>query len=412
MWLAFKKALDNDFFRLINNWILGITILAIFLSAWLRPNYLSFQLESFPPDLVHFIFFLFYILLLSYTILSFTTIKRTKLSLYLYGLAILLLTISPPLLSMDIGGYILGAKNIISPDSRTYLDALRGAAPWAKEMSNIWWLDYPTVYGPTFQTIALTSLIASPFGLLATILIYKLIGLAGFLSVLYLFWLIARDRGLEERRLWLLALNPALLINWLLEGHNDIFIALGLLGTLYCLDRKKLWPTWLLFTLTIFIKYTALIFSPILFFKNNKFSLKNALGFLLLTGLAFLAFFKISGLSLSLFSHNLFFLNQCFYHCSPLVYLFQFTGSAQFIIRLALFAILYVLITWRYLYKQTDYLKFIFWSGLALFFVQTTWLTPWYPTIIIPIGLLIKDKKYLYLVILVSWYSLLHYFGL
>jgi len=409
MWPELKGLLDSKFFKITNYFIFLTVFLAVFYFSWSRPNYLKYQLENFSPNHIYFIFFCFYTLSVSYTLLSFAQILKINHFWKVYWSLILLLFFTPPLLSMDVGAYILSAKNLISADTKVYLDALRGTATWTTEMNNVWWLNYPTVYGPVFLVIALISLASSSFGLLAMIFSYKLIVIVAFFLILYIFWISARDSGLSKNNFYLLALNPALLINWVVEGHNDVFLALGILACVYYLNQKKIYSAWLTAILTIFIKYTSLIFSPILIFENGKLKLNKLISFIGIIILTFSVFFKLSGLDLKLFLDNLVFLKSCFYRCSPLVFLSRLFSDYHGLIRLGLFSFLYGLIVWRYLYKQTDHLKFIFWSGACLFFVQTTWLTPWYPTILIPVGLLIKDKKYLFLVVLITWYSLLHY---
>lgn len=409
MWPELRGLLDSKFFKTTIYFIFLTAFLAVFYFSWGRPDYLKYQLEDFSKIHVLFIFFCFYGLLVNYTLLSFAQTLKINHFWRLVWFLVLLLFLTPPLLSMDIGAYILSAKNLISVDTKVYLDALRGSSLWAAEMRNVWWLDYPTAYGPVFLLIALTSLVASSFGFLAMIFFYKLIALTGFILVLYVFWLIARDSGLSKNNFYLLVLNPALLINWVVEGHNDVFVALGVLGCIYYLNQKKVYSTWIIAISTIFIKYTSLIFSPILVFENNKLNLKKLISFSAIIIIIFAIFFELSGLNLKSFLQNLDFLQRCFYRCSPVVSLFSIFGDYQTGIRLGIFASLYAVFVWRYLYKKTDHLKFIFWSGFCLFFIQTTWLTPWYPTILIPVGLLVKDKKYLFLVILITWYSLLHY---
>lgn len=325
---------------------------------------------------------------------------------------LLLLIFTPPILSLDIGAYVLGAKSFITTNSRAYLDVISAASSWSLQMNNVWWLDYPTIYGPIFLIIVSPSLLLSSFGFIAVILGYKFIVFLSFVFLLYIFRIILKNRKLNSNIFYLLALNPAILINWVLEGHNDIFIALGLLGLIFFLDKKNEVSGWISIFSAIFVKYTAIVFVPVLFVYQNKIDLKRIFIFLFIATGAFLLFFSLSGTTPLAVKDNLIFLNRCFYKCSPVVSLAKTVGAYQNLIRLIIFTLVYIWLFWRYLYKNTNYLKFIFWTAMSLFFIQIAWLTPWYPTIIIPIGLLINEKKYLYLVILITWYSLLHYIGL
>jgi len=411
MWKLIKDLFDNYHLKVHNLFILAAGS-AVFCFSWSRDNYYAYQLENFTPSEVAIVFYFFYFLLASYTILCLIKIKEWRPNIYIFFIALFFLAFAPPILSLDTGAYVLGAKNFISINNRAYVEAISGASIWSSQLNNVWWLDYPTVYGPVFLSIVSPSLLFSYYGLLSVILGYKLIVLLSFLLLICIFNRILKIKKIDSKTIYLLALNPALLINWILEGHNDIYVSLGLLGLVLFLEKKDEMSGWMVFFLSIFIKYTSIIFSPVLFISKNKVDVKKILIFFLIAFSAFFLFFRLSGLAPLDLSDNLFFINRCFYKCTPIVYFVSIFGCYQDIIRFIIFTLTYVFLLWRYLYLEWNYLKFIFWASASLFFIQTAWLTPWYPTIIIPIGLLINEKKYLYLVILITGYSLLHYIGI
>jgi hypothetical protein len=393
-------------------WSFLVLALALSLLSWWRPDFFIYQLEQFPVFKYELLVLIFFLLVFIYSIflgmdsLSYFS-KRER---FLYAILLVVMFLTPPLLSMDIGAYLLAAQNFILPGHHVYLQPLSQASAWVDKLHSIWWLSSPNVYGPAFLVIAAGAAFAGQANFLGAVYLYKLLVLAVFIFSLYFFKKLTIAAGLGREVFWLYALNPALLVNWVLEGHNDIWMTVGLLLFYYFLDQRTVWRSWLAFWGAIFIKFTALLFYPLTFFKKGAWSWRRLVISSSLFFLGFAAFFYFSHLTPVTWIDNLLHLNQvCYYDCSVPIYFFGLFGTVGAYLRSALFLGLYGYIFYLFVWRRFEPLKFIFWSGLDLFFIQTMWLTPWYATILIPIGLLVPDKRYRYWVLGLTAYCLFHY---
>ena len=320
--------------------------------------------------------------------------------------------VTVPLLSRDTAGYALNADMLYHGHFNPYIEPI-GLGRQASQLGSLWWLNYPSPYGPVFLLIILVPWLASAAQLLPFIFIYKLLALAAFLAAFYLFRRYRRQTNQPDYLDWLFLLNPALIINLLLEGHNEVFIILCLLWLLVYEKRFTVILTGLL--AAVFIKLTALIVWPLTWFKNQRFSWQRFIIANLLLALAWSLFFGIIQLTpLDFWRQNFSFANNhCFYACSPLIAATTLLPiKLAAISRFSLFVLVYLVSLYLFLFKKYQPLKFIIWSFMALFFINTKWLTPWYPAVIIPFSLLVKERKYLILAGALTAYCLWHYVGL
>lgn len=115
-----------------------------------------------------------------------------------------------------------------------------------------------------------------PFWILLTGIPY-LLGFGNFLLILLNFKLvIVSFYILTAMLIWKLtknifsvaifSLNPLVIFETLVSGHNDIVMIGLVLFSYYFLIKKKIWLSLLFFLLSIFIKYASIILMPILLF--------------------------------------------------------------------------------------------------------------------------------------------------
>jgi len=347
--------------------------------------------------------------------LALIIIKPASNNYFLWAVAAIIFIISlvtVPLLSRDVAAYALNADMLYYGHFNPYTEPISlGRQSW--QLGSLWWLNYPSPYGPLFLlTIGLPFLVSAG-NLLAFIFSYKVLVLLAFGLSGYLFSRCRRQFNLPSYLDWLFWLNPALIINWLTEGHQEVFIVLILLWLLFNQIKTNFSQLGLL--APGFIKITAVILWPLSWFKNQIFNWRRFWLGSVLFATVWLLFFAMLGLTpLNFWHKNLAFANQhCFYTCSPLIMASNQlpTGVAE-VLRLLLFVGAYLAALYFFLFRKYQPLKFIVWSFMALFFINTKWLTPWYPTLIIPFSLLIKERKYLILSGLLTAYCLWHYLGL
>lgn len=156
------------------------------------------------------------------------------------GGLILLFTLSPPLLSLDLFSYVsyarLGAEHGLDPYANAPA-AIPGdeAAMRVRDFS-----DAVSVYGPLF------TLLSYPLALLgvpAAIWSLKVIAALSLAAIAALCGRLARLRGLEpERAVALVALNPLMLVHLAGGGHNDaLMILLAMLAVAAALTARPAW---------------------------------------------------------------------------------------------------------------------------------------------------------------------------
>lgn len=358
--------------------------------------------------------FLLFTLILYYLIFKYgVEFKRKYIAIVL--VLMILITFSLPIFSVDIGSYLTAAKNMVIHSVNPYHLPLNyfNDDPWVKYMGSTWWMNYPSLYGPVALILASIAVLVSAQSFYLAIFAYKLLVLISIILSAYLFGKLDSSKNRAASLLFLL--NPILLLNVLLDGHNDAFVLLSLLGFLYFLKKGNNIKSYLSLLPGIFIKYSSLILLPAYFIQDRKIRWGRAIISIFIVGVIFYCFFQIFHFSIeSYFSNNaLIIFKQCTYVCTPFVYLTSrlFTNNAG-IIRLALFILAYAAVIFKYLLHSSQPYKFVFWSLIALFFIGSTTYVPWYSIGPIAAGLLISERKYYILVILLTAYSLLFFFGL
>jgi hypothetical protein len=408
----------NPIALVLSLWL--VAFISLFILSFWRIDYFQEHVENFSDDKITITLAIFIMILFGYGILFYVSSKKiTKLGLILTVMIISLCVITPPFLSRDAGAYMLGAKNFSIYHSNPYLVGLNSVPSntWSSELGEIWTLKYPFAYGPLFLFIASIATVPNFIHLISAVYLYKIIVLVAYLLSVYIFSKIAEKLLLKKYNVFLYALNPAILLNGLIEGHNEMFIVLFLLFSIYFINNDKFARSYFSWIAAVLVKYNVLIFLPVFWKSKSSYSFKKII--LTLAGVA--AVFVIV---LALFFHlNIFLmannfaimkgqLQFCLYKCFPTSLIIDMlSGGYAGILRLITFSSVYFFILYKYLFKEDNKLKFIFWSSLSLIFILTRWISPWYVLIAIPIGILINEKNYRITVFLLTVFSLLHFFG-
>lgn len=150
---------------------------------------------------------------------------------------------------------------------------------------------------------------------------YKIINALLFIVSICIVVRLTRLLSLPSATPYLYAYNPAILIQGVLEGHNDIWLILCILLFLYAWIRKKYVHGSMFLMGSIAIKYISVILMPILFIKNKKFTRNAYIVFLLfIAGMGYIAV-SLLGFSFMNAFQRLFsqFLSPCLYACTPII---------------------------------------------------------------------------------------------
>lgn len=396
----------------------GLSMIGLSVLSFSRASYFKEHIENFPFQYHFTAIVLFLILFFSYLGLALLTrglggVKQKYLS-YFFGFALLLGVLTPPFLSRDITGYLFSAYTARTHMQTTFSVPIIEGVPsdWKQDVGPIWWQSSPNGYGPLFQLLTLPfSLVPMP--IISAVVLYKLFNVLIFLGCVWLFSKLMTQLSLPRVTIWLFALNPALIVHGVLEGHNDILMLFALLAAASLLLENKTKTSIIALATSVALKFVTIIFLPLYWFKEKNFLLKNMIVSLLLLSGLFILFSLPFGLPLEQMKTNLFSRNvlPCMYSCSPIPYILSFlptqTGS---LLRLALFIVCWLIAFFFTCYRTWQPLKFIFLSLAALLFIYTTWLTPWYLILLIPFGLLLSNQRlYLRLTLALTFYSLFHF---
>ena len=215
--------------------------------------------------LLIFIFFTFY-----YFLYNRTTIKNLK-KLILVSIIFLFFSY-PAVLSYDIFNYITTAKvffhylenpYIIYPIEfigEPYLEFTRAANKTA-------------LYGPFWITLSGIPLILGFGNFILTLFNFKLLSISFYLGISYLIYKFSKD----PKKVAFFALNPLVLIETAVSGHNDVAMMFFALSSFYLLKKNKYIFSLIILFLSILIKFATIFLIPVfiyyLYIKLKKKSI-------------------------------------------------------------------------------------------------------------------------------------------
>lgn len=179
---------------------------------------------------------------------------------------IILLFAYPAVLSYDIFNYIFTAKVLFFYHENPYLimpiafigDPLLLFTHAANKIA---------LYGPIW--ILLTGIPCyggKILGFISILLSFKLFTTLFYIGTTFIIWKISRSLS----SVYLFALNPLVLIETIVSGHNDIVMMFLALFSFFLLSKNKFGLGILFFILSIFIKYATLFLLPIFIYVLIK----------------------------------------------------------------------------------------------------------------------------------------------
>ncbi len=185
-----------------------------------------------------------------------------------------ILLFSYPFLSHDFFNYLFDAKIVTFYHQNPYLQKALDFPndPWLRFMH---WTHRTYPYGPVFLGLSLIPSFLSFGKFLLSFLFFKTT-----LVVFYLFSVYFLQK-MNKKWAIVFATHPLILIEGLVNGHNDMFaLSLGIIGIYYLNKNKNLWAR-ILFLLSIGIKY---ITAPVIILMR-KHTLRNHLIFIVQVGI-------------------------------------------------------------------------------------------------------------------------------
>ncbi|WP_423260541.1 polyprenol phosphomannose-dependent alpha 1,6 mannosyltransferase MptB [Herbiconiux sp. 11R-BC] len=175
------------------------------------------------------------------------------------------LLVAVPLFSRDIYAYI-GQGRLMDAGLDPYANVMADVPGWAEAGVDVKWSTTVTPYGPLFVMLqrAIVGLTASA-PLEFTLVLTRLLSVAGLALLIYSAWRIAQLRGFDQAAvLWAVGVSPLVLMNFVVAGHNDsLMLGLVVAGAYQGLKGRPVLAT-VLVTAAIGVKPIALVALPVI----------------------------------------------------------------------------------------------------------------------------------------------------
>lgn len=209
------------------------------------------------------LFFIFYFLFLKLVKEKKLPLKNIKILIGITG-GILLISY-PAMLSYDIFNYFATSKVLYFYGENPYLvmpieftsDSFLLFTRAANKIA---------LYGPSWIAITAVPFLAGFGNFLLIILNFKLLALFFYLLTIFLIFKMTKNLFSVS----LFALNPLIIVETLISGHNDIVMMFLALLSFFLLTKKKIFFGILVLFLAIFIKYSAVFLLPVFFYTVIK----------------------------------------------------------------------------------------------------------------------------------------------
>lgn len=245
-------------FGIYSYWLIDPNITFFQNHYWVQFRDWAVYLGYYRRDISWIIYLVLLILLFTFHFFLLKKFKNHS-AIRIAGIVVIFGCISYPFLSHDLFNYLFDARILthygLNPYTHTALDFQKDL--WTRFMH---WTHRTYPYGPTFLPL---TLIPSFLGLgkfSITYFLYKFMnGALYFLAVYFL-------NKKHKREAIFFASHPLIIIEGLINGHNDLIaVSLGLVG-IYLLEKKyNVWSR-IFFLVSLGIKYVTL---PILFLHSK-----------------------------------------------------------------------------------------------------------------------------------------------
>lgn len=188
-----------------------------------------------------------------------------------------ILCLSYPFISHDFLKYMFDAKILTQYHQNPYLMRPLDFSfdPWLRFLQ---WIEQPFRYGPVFLAIIIIPSFFAVGKFLLSFIFLKMTFMCFYIAAIFTL------QKMNKKWAFIFATHPLLLVDGLINGHNDLISVSLLIFGIYFLSRKKILPR-VFFILSIGIKYLSL---PVIFITRNRNSILNKLVFFSLLILPYL----------------------------------------------------------------------------------------------------------------------------
>lgn len=260
--------------------LLVIALLSIFSYGFRDPNLVltaSPPLQSFMDPLFHMVYYqrplatvLFFLFIISlfgiYLVFLHTFKEGWKKLILIIVLGGVILSFSYPALTYDLFNYMTTAKVTFTYHENPYV-VMPIEIPNEPYLAFTRAANKVALYGPVWIVLTAIPHFLGNKSIWQTIIMFKLMNLVWYFAFLYLIYRATKS----IKNVLFFALNPLILIETLVSGHNDIYMMLLACAGLYLWQQKNL-RSKLLGVVSLFasmlIKGATVVLLPLLLIKN------------------------------------------------------------------------------------------------------------------------------------------------
>lgn len=176
-------------------------------------------------------------------------------------------SVSYPFLSSDVFKYLFAAKELLLYHANPHLIAPQvfEGDTWLRFMR---WIHTPSPYGPVMTALAVPYYLIGLGKFVPSLFFFKLDQVFWYLLAIWLIGKLVSKRQVLAQLFF--ALNPLVLLEWLVNSHNDAPMISLLLLSIYLWKKGRTGWSFLSLLVSIGIKYVTLFFLPFLFFKKIR----------------------------------------------------------------------------------------------------------------------------------------------
>lgn len=195
----------------------------------------------------------------------------------LIGLVTVLLVLSyPAAFSYDFFNYMFTAKTLVVYHQNPYaVTPLQFAAidPWTNFMR---WTHLSSAYTPLWIGLSTLPYIVG-LGYFILVLFAMKFMVAGFYLLSCWALVSALDTKQKAYGLAFFSLNPLILIESLVSGHNDIVLVSFAMLAVWKLTKKDMWSAWIFLALSIASKFMTIFLLPVFMLKRDRMWMLGAM---------------------------------------------------------------------------------------------------------------------------------------
>lgn len=232
--------------------------------SYLKAVYSDFAFSNRALATIFYIFFVF-LFFIFYGIFLWLGIKKRlsirEIFLLVFITSGILFFSYPAMLSYDIFNYVATSKVLLFYHENPYV-VMPIELSGEPLLSFMHAANKIALYGPFWIVLAGIPYFLGFGNFIITLFSFKFFIILSYLGTVFLVWKISKN----VISLILFALNPLIIIETLVSGHNDITMIFLIISSYFLLMNKKTFLGILLFILSILIKYTTILLLPILLY--------------------------------------------------------------------------------------------------------------------------------------------------